>query len=146
MKGFTLVEVMITVAILGIITAIALPSYQESVKKSKRVEMQSQMVDIASKLQRYKIANFTFNEPGTTTAITLSYVQIPTVYPTAGQALYNVQLANVTSGTWELEAVPKTGTAVATDGTLRMNSKGERCWAKGQSTCTLDASSNWDGK
>lgn len=146
MKGFTLVEVMITVAILGIITAIALPSYQESVKKSKRVEMQTQMVDIASKLQRYKIANFTFNQPGTTTAITLSYLQIPTVYPTVGQALYDVQLLNVTSGTWELQATPKTGTTVATDGTLKMNSKGERCWVKGQSTCTLNDTSNWDGK
>lgn len=57
-NGFTLIELMIVVAIIGILAAIAYPSYQEYVKKTKRVEAQSELVDIASRLQRYKVTNF----------------------------------------------------------------------------------------
>lgn len=146
MKGFTLVETMIAVAIVGILAAIAYPSYQESVRKSKRIDAQSQMIDIASKLQKYKIANFRFFQSGTETPITLAYLKMSEFYPLSGQAIYDLKLNNVTSGTWEMEAIPKAGTLQEKDGTLRLNYRGERCWAKAQTTCILDENSNWDGK
>lgn len=146
MKGFTLIEVMIVVAIIGILAAMTYPSYQESVRKSKRADMQSQLLDVAAKMQKYRIANFTFFKPGTTTAIALSDIGVASTYPVSGQQLYDIELKNVTAGYWLLEAKPKVNTMQAPDGAIALNSRGERCWTKGASSCTPSATSNWDGR
>lgn len=59
--GFTLIELMIAVAIVGIIAAIALPSYQASVRKSNRAEAKTELVDIAQRLQRCYTLYAAFN-------------------------------------------------------------------------------------
>jgi type IV pilus assembly protein PilE len=56
-KGFTLIELMITVAIIGILAGIAYPSYQQYMQRSNRSAAQSQMMDIANRQQQYFLAN-----------------------------------------------------------------------------------------
>ena len=53
LQGFTLIELMITVAIVGILAAIAYPSYQNSVTKSRRAEGKSLLLDAAAREERY---------------------------------------------------------------------------------------------
>ena len=55
--GFTLVELLITVAIIGILASIALPSYQKYIIRSNRSAAQSQMLDIANREQQFLFAN-----------------------------------------------------------------------------------------
>lgn len=50
--GFTLIEIMITVAIIGIIAALAYPSYMDSIRRSNRAEAKTELMDIAQRLQR----------------------------------------------------------------------------------------------
>jgi type IV pilus assembly protein PilE len=85
-KGFTLIELMIVVAIIAILAAIAYPSYQEYVRKTKRIEMQAAMQDVAVQLQKYKIANFK------ATGATASDIGIKSAYPDAATSLYTLNL------------------------------------------------------
>jgi len=52
-KGFTLIELMITVAIVAILAAIAYPSYTSYIRKGKRATAQAALMDLASKQQTY---------------------------------------------------------------------------------------------
>ena len=56
-QGFSLVELMVVVAILGILMVIVLPSYSDYVIKSRRVDAQRALVEYAQSLERYYTAN-----------------------------------------------------------------------------------------
>lgn len=151
-KGFTLIELMIVVAVIAILAAIAYPSYQEYIRRTKRADMQSTMLDIAARIQRYKIANFKVK------GATATDLGIVTSYPTQGTALYNVSLSPVsgtpaalTSQAWILTAKPISGSAQQGDGDIVLNYRGERCWTKGTdinsgTACVPSATTNWDGR
>lgn len=151
-KGFTLIELMIVVAVIAILASIAYPSYKEYVRRTKRVDMQGTLLDIATKIQRYKIANFKV------IGATANDMGIATSYPTQGTALYTVSLSPVsgtpaalTTQAWRLTATPITGSAQQGDGHLVLNYRGERCWTKGTdinsgTACVPSATTNWDGR
>lgn len=62
-NGFTLVELMIALLIIGILAAIAYPSYREFVKRGNRAAAQSVMMDIKSVQQQYFLANRAYGSP-----------------------------------------------------------------------------------
>jgi type IV pilus assembly protein PilE len=61
--GFTLIEVMITVVIVGILAAIALPSYSQYVTRSKLMEAQGKLSDLRAQQERYFMDNRTYRAP-----------------------------------------------------------------------------------
>jgi len=59
--GFTLIELMVTVAIIGILASIAYPSYIDQVRKTRRANAQSDLVELASFMERYYTENFSYD-------------------------------------------------------------------------------------
>lgn len=70
-EGFTLIEVMIVVAIIGILASIAYPSYQEHVIKSRRTAAQSFLMDVLQRQQQYLLDTRGFATDLTTLGMTL---------------------------------------------------------------------------
>ncbi len=62
--GFTLIEVMITVVIVGILAAIALPSYSQYVTRSKLMEAQGKLSDLRAQQERYFMDNRSYQLAG----------------------------------------------------------------------------------
>lgn len=121
-SGFTLIELMITVAIIGILAAIAYPNYQRYVIKTKRTDMMSEMHNIASEIQSRKLAQGKYSN----TLITGLDVN----YPRQGDALYTITFTpNPLTSKWQIIAMPKTGTQMAGDGTLTLDYQGIKCRA-----------------
>ena len=67
-QGFTLIELMIVVAIVGILAAIAFPSYQESVRKSARAEAKAALLGAAQAFERYYSLNGRYDSLGASPA------------------------------------------------------------------------------
>ena len=58
--GFTLIELMIVVAVVAILASIAIPSYQEQMRKSRRAQAKADLVEYAQMAERYFTVNNTY--------------------------------------------------------------------------------------
>ena len=77
-RGFTLIELMITVAVIGVLVAIAYPSYMGQVRKSNRSAAQQFMADVASRQQQILLDQRSYVEVATTTRTTNYFPNAPT--------------------------------------------------------------------
>ena len=118
-SGFTLIEVMIVVAIIGVLAAIAYPSYQHHVIKTKRTDMMSEMQNIASTIESRKLAQGRYSND--------LISGLGGDYPKQGAVLYKVTFTpNPLTAQWTIKAEPQSGQIVG-DGTLTLNYQGIKC-------------------
>lgn len=60
-KGFTLIELMVVVAVVGLLAAIAYPSYQDYLRRSRRVDAQIALLAAAQSMERYYTENMSYS-------------------------------------------------------------------------------------
>lgn len=58
--GFTLIELMIVVAVVAVLTAIAYPSYQDALRKSRRAQAKADLIEYAALAERFRTVNNTY--------------------------------------------------------------------------------------
>ncbi|MCK7549843.1 type IV pilin protein [Marinobacter koreensis] len=128
-NGFTLIELIIAVAIIGILTAIAIPIYQNQIEQTRRTTAQSDLLELAQWMERQYSNGFDYRDSGNDP--TLPYTQSPQ----NGTAFYNISFSgNVTRDTFTLQAIPTGGQANDDCGTLTLDEQGNRgaaqanCW------------------
>ena len=84
-RGFSLIELLVVVALIAIITTVALPSYQNSVAKSRRAEAAAVLLEAAQALERYYSVNGRYlKTDGSVPAV------FPAQVPASGTAYYNI--------------------------------------------------------
>ncbi|MBK1731990.1 hypothetical protein CKO41_09340 [Thiococcus pfennigii] len=134
-RGFTLIELMITVAIVGILAAIAYPSYQEQIRKARRADAQAALLELAQFMERYYTMNNTY--AGADDEGTLPFEKAP---KDGDATYYTIDFEGVPDGTsYTLVATPAGAMTGDKCGTLSINAAG----VKGISAEDVDLSVCW---
>ena len=129
-SGFTLIELMVVIIIIGILVKIAVPAYTASVQRSYRTDAKTALLDLATREEKYYSVNNQYTAtlsnlyPGTTA--TQLNVQ------SSGASYYTISAPTVTAATttsvaaFTASAVPVAGTSQANDpcGTFTISSTG----------------------
>ncbi|WP_207887504.1 type IV pilin protein [Pseudomonas sp. 30_B] len=125
-SGFTLIELMITVAIVAILAAVAYPSYKQYVIRANRSEAQAYLMDLSQRQQQYLMDSRTYADSDTTLGAT---------QPSRVAANYTITVTVPAPGepspSFQIKAAPKSGTMQAGDGDLSINQAGTKTWTKG---------------
>ena len=126
--GVTLIELMVVIAIIGIVSAVALPAYNKHVLKSNRSNAQAILLETAQFMERYYTANNSYVNAAVLTAV------VPK--GATGTAIkYNVSFSvTPTASAYTVQAVPANGQSGDSCGTLTVSQTGAQtpttagCW------------------
>ncbi len=119
--GFTLIELMVTIAIVSILAVIAIPAYQEQVRKTRRADCQAELFKFANAMEKYFTINNTYNSA---TNSGLGFTQCTV----KGTKMYDLTISAQSVSSYTLQAAPASGSPQANDkcGTLTVNNLGQK--------------------
>lgn len=133
LRGFTLIEVMVTLAIVGILAAVAYPSYANAVRKARREDAMAALLELQLAQEKWRA-----NNPSYTTSLTNLGYSVASD-GTSHDGFYTINVTAASATTFRATAAPKSGTAQASDSctfTLTQNGPDisdatkKTCWGK----------------
>ena len=128
-RGFTLVELMVVVAIVAVLAAIVYPSYQNHLRKARRADAQTFMMDVANREQQYLLdARAYATGSGALTSLNVTTPSTVATYYTVSVA------AGAATPSFTITATPIAGTPQVSDGALTLDNTGAK---------TLNGASGW---
>ena len=145
-RGFTLIELMVVVAIVAVLAGIAIPAYNKSVMKSNRATAKTALLDLAAREEKFYSLTNSYSSSPTDLYGAGATVTFPMNAPLSGQALYQIKFNSAypittasgsTPATYAIEAVPISGGPQASDacGTYYLNSAGQQGVSTSATSC-----------
>ncbi|WP_439100689.1 type IV pilin protein [Congregibacter sp.] len=146
-SGFTLIELMIVVVILGILVTVALPSYQRSIVRSNRADAQAALLGFAQAMERRFTQNYSYEAAAAGGGDTGS--PDPSVFPSqspidGNNPAYNLRIDFADDARFTIQAVPIAGARQDGDGLLQLDSLGRRAWDKNNNGAIATSEFTWD--
>jgi len=146
MKGFTLTELMIVIAIIGILASIALPAYQNSITKSRRADAQGALLGFANAMERHFTTNSSYLGAAGTQASPID-TGSPWIFSSrspvdTSTTFYNLTISTATATMFTLTATP-TGPQVG-DGIMTIDHTGARRWDENNDGSFSATDNNWE--
>jgi len=126
-RGFTLIDLVIAMAIVAILTRIALPSYQAYIVRASRQAAQSELVALANAQEKIFLNSNAYTANVTTAYTGQSSGGLGVTSGNTKDNRYAITAA-ATATTFTLTATPASGTPQAGDGVLTINEQSVRTW------------------
>jgi len=116
--GFTLIELMIAVAVVAVLAAIALPSYQNSIRKGRRSEAFAALANVQQLQERHRSSQPVY-AASLTDAVNAAPPGLGMAVTRTANGYYDLALSNTDAGGYTVTAVGVAGTSQADDSACR---------------------------